>query len=69
MADPRCTFHLMGQMPGRFECDLPLGHAGSHTGYCADGESCDVSQPEPEEPDGDYITETVKWSVRWPEES
>ena len=63
-----CPFELMDKVGQPFGCDLPSGHKGQHICHVDDGESCDTSQPEPDEEDlnADYITETVKWSVAWP---
>lgn len=63
----QCPVQLMDKVGQPFECDLPSGHEGEHVCYVGDGESCDTSQPEPDEedPDASYITETVEWSVRW----
>lgn len=66
----QCPFEMMDVVGQPYECDLTAGHEGQHVCYLDDGESCDKSQPEPDEekdPDADYITEKVRWSVRWPE--
>ena len=64
-----CPFELIDVVGTPFGCDLPIGHEGQHVCYSDDGESCDTSQPEPDLDDlqADYVTETVRWSVRWPE--
>ena len=62
---PECLFILHDVVGIEYDCNLPCGHSGPHICYCDDGESCDRSQPEPKE-DGDYIVETVNWSVCWP---
>ena len=66
-----CPFEMMDRIGSPFECDLTAGHEGQHVCYLDDGESCDKDQPEPDLTsdgvDSDYITETVRWSVRWPE--
>ena len=69
MVDPKCPFQLTDQIGPTFECDLSPGHEGQHICYCEDGTSCDNSQPEPDEddPEAEYETETVKYSVRWPD--
>ena len=68
----QCPFEVWGATTAEaFECDLTTGHEGQHIFYLDDGESCDRSQPDPdlttEGLDSDYIVETVRWSVRWPE--
>ena len=64
-----CPFELIDVLGSTFSCDLPPGHEGQHVGYCDYGESCDKSQPEPDPDDlqADYVTETVRWSVHWPQ--
>ena len=60
-----CSYQLIDERMGEYWCGLPPGHDGHHLCYCDDGESCDLSQPDPTE-DGDYIVETVRWTVSWP---
>ena len=66
----QCPFELIDEVGEPFGCDLKAGHGGQHVCYLDVGRSCDKDQPEPDELkdlDADYITETVRWSVRWPE--
>ena len=64
-----CQIQLMDRIGGPYECDLPLGHLLPHICYCDDGESCDNAQIiDEDDPEADYETETVHWTVRWPEE-
>jgi len=68
MAEQQCPHELIDKTGVQYRCSSKVAGHKIHAARCGDGESCDMSQPEPDfdDNDYDYQVETVDYMVMWP---